>query len=131
MFASWSTDRGRTFAPNIRISDRSINRNIGVWDNNIGSNHNVAVAATKNAAYFAWQDSRNADPLAQPEDIYMAKLVHRGPTTPSAAGGSRLLWSLIGAGAAFVLGGIVLLAGVRTAHRARGDRGVPEPVVRR
>lgn len=119
VFATWSTDRGRTFAPNIRITDRSMNRNIGVWANNVDSNHNVGLASTEDAAYIAWQDSRNADPLAQPEDIYMAKLVHRGPTTPGGGGGSWVAWSLIGAGAAFVLGGIALLAGVRTARRSR------------
>jgi hypothetical protein len=44
------------------------------WGNNIDSHHNVGVAATGNATYFAWQDSRNGDPVAQAEDIYMTKL---------------------------------------------------------
>lgn len=63
-----------TFGPNIRITDRSIDRSVGVWSNNIDSNHAVGIASTNDTVYFAWQDSRNSDREAQSEDVYMASL---------------------------------------------------------
>jgi hypothetical protein len=35
-----STDQGATFAPSLRMNDRSIDRSLGVWSNNV----NAAVA---------------------------------------------------------------------------------------
>jgi hypothetical protein len=104
-----STNGGRTFSPNLRVNDRSIDRDIGIWENNIASNHNVGVASGSNGVYFAWQDSRNRDLLAQPEDIYMAKLNLNGPD-PVAAGNdrSRFVWAMAGASIAGALFGVIL-----------------------
>lgn len=74
VYATSSTDQGTTFGPNIRITDRSIDRSVGVWSNNIDSNHAVGIASTNNSVYFAWQDSRNSNREAQPEDVYAASL---------------------------------------------------------
>lgn len=120
VFYTSSDDQGRTFSPNLRVTDRSVDRNIGVWGNNIDSNHNVGVASTDGAVYFAWQDSRNGDPQLQSEDIYTAKLVLSGPEGV-AAGESKALWGLVGAGIALAIGGLVLLVGTRVARR-----GAPE-----
>lgn len=130
VFATWSTDGGRSFAPNLRITDRSIDRTIGVFANNVSSNHNVGIASTRQAAYLAWQDSRNADPVAQPEDIYMAKLVLSGPTTPvtAVAPGSGTPWSavVLGAAGALLVAGLALLVlglrGARVAPVTRAQR---------
>jgi hypothetical protein len=119
VFATSSTDQGRTFSPNVRITDRSIDRTIGVWGNNIDSHHNVGVAATDDATYFAWQDSRNGDPEAQAEDVYMTKVVH-DPSSAGVAGataGSRVLWALVGATVALLLAGIALVAASRITSR--------------
>ena len=106
-----SGDQGRSFGPNLRITDRSIDRSIGVWDNNIGSHHNMGVASTSNAVYYAWQDSRNRDALAQPEDVYMAKLNLDGPVPLSESGGySKAVWALAGAGVTAALMGLALFA---------------------
>ncbi len=120
VFATSSTDQRRTFSPNVRITDRSIDRTIGVWGNNIDSNHNVGIASTEDATYFAWQDSRNGDPEAQAEDIYMTKLVHDPSADASDAGASRVLWALIGGAGALLLAGIVL------AIASRARRGSPQ-----
>lgn len=69
-----STDQGRTWRPNLRISDRSIDRSIGVWGNNIGSSHNIGIASTADSVYFAWQEPRVPHPEQQPEDVYMSSL---------------------------------------------------------
>lgn len=124
VFYTSSSDEARTFAANIRVSDRSIDRNIGVWDNNIGSNHNVGISSTEGAVYFAWQDTRNGDPDLQAEDVYMAKLALGAPTGVAAAGESKVLWSVVGAGIALAVGGLVLLVGTRVSRRTAPERGM-------
>lgn len=119
VFATSSSDQGRTFAPNVRITDRSIDRTIGVWGNNIDSHHNVGVASTDDATYYSWQDSRNGKAEAQAEDLCMTKLVHGSSVVTSGAGGSRLLWGVAGAAAALLLAGIALIAASRTTRRSR------------
>jgi hypothetical protein len=69
-----STDQGRTWRPNMKISDRSIDRSIGVWENNIGSRHNVGISSTADSVHFAWQEPRVAHRELQPEDVYMSSL---------------------------------------------------------
>lgn len=119
VYATWSHDGGATFAPEARVTDRSIDRSIGIWDNNIGSHHNVGVTSLAGGAYFAWQDTRNADPVAQPEDVYMAKLVMAGDTVAGASlfTGSALMWSLLGTGAGLGLAGLLLVVGLRALRR--------------
>ena len=56
----------------MRISDRSIDRRIGVWSNNVHIHAHVGLTSTDEAAYFAWQDTRNGNPEFQSEDIYFA-----------------------------------------------------------
>lgn len=74
VFYTSSTDQGETWRPNLRINDRSIDRSIGVWGNNIGSHHNVGISSTNNSVYFAWQETRVPHLEFQPEDVYMSSL---------------------------------------------------------
>lgn len=118
VFATSSTNQGRTFTPNIRVTDRSIDRTIGVWENNISSQHNVGVAATGDATYVAWQDSRNGDPVAQAEDIYMTKIA-RVASAAAQGGGSEAWWALGGAAGALLLAGVALVIASRVTRRSR------------
>lgn len=125
VYATWSEDGGDTFAPDARITDRSIDRSIGIWGNNIGSHHNVGVASLDNGAYVAWQDTRNADPVAQPEDIYMAKLPMAGDAVAGASllTGPAVLWSLLGTGAGLALAGLLLVVGLWALRRKPAVEG--------
>lgn len=78
IFYTSSGDGGRTFSPNVRISDRSADRSIGAWSNNIGSAGPVGVASAADGAFFTWQDTRNGDAVNQAEDVYMASVGLRG-----------------------------------------------------
>ncbi len=122
VFVTSSSDQGRTFSPNIRITDRSIDRTIGVWGNNIDSNHNMGVASTEGATYFAWQDSRNGDPVAQAEDIYMTKFVRGSSAVASGAGASPLVWAVVGAAGALLLAGAALVITSRVNRRSSRAR---------
>jgi hypothetical protein len=122
VFYTSSSDQGATFGPNLRITDRSIDRSIGVYSNGIDSKTNVGIASTNEEVYFAWQDSRNADRELQPEDIYAAALVLDGATlasSSSVAAGPR--WGLLIA--ALLLGlGLGVTAGWLLNSRARASQ---------
>ncbi|MFP5317262.1 MAG: sialidase family protein [Acidimicrobiia bacterium] len=110
VYFSWSGDDGRSFAPNVRVTDRIIDRSIGVWSNNVHSHTNVAVASTDAAAYVAWQDTRNGNATAQAEDIYFAA-VRFGPVERAGSGGDdgAPAWLVVGASAAVGMGLTALL----------------------
>lgn len=98
-----SVNEGRSFGPNIRITDRSIDRSMGVWSNNIDSKFNVGIASTDDAVYIAWQDTRNAIRDTDAEDVYMSSVRLNG--VPAAVTGSAVpWWALMGAGLALGMG---------------------------
>jgi hypothetical protein len=72
VYYTYSNDQGRTLERNVRISDRTIDRRIGVWSNNSHIHAHVGIASSEDAVYFAWQDTRNGNPQFQSEDIYFA-----------------------------------------------------------
>lgn len=88
VFYASSTDQGRTWSRNIRITDRSIDRSIGVYAGAVGTNHNVGVVSTDATVWFTWQDSRNGRPNTGSEDIYAASLELDGSSAAAAAGDS-------------------------------------------
>lgn len=89
-----STDKGSTFSANRRITDRSIDRSIGVYSNNVDSKTNVGITSTNDLVHFAWQDSRNADRELQPEDIYAATLALKGVTNAASSSALPRWWAL-------------------------------------
>jgi len=103
VFYTSSTDAGRTFGPNVRITDRSIDRSIGVYSNGIDSKTNVGIASTADKIYFAWQDTRNADRELQPEDVYTATLALNG-AAPVGSSSNVPRWWVLGAVLLFGLG---------------------------
>ncbi len=118
VFYTSSTDQGATFTPNIRITDRSIDRAIGVYSNNIDSKTNVGITSTDDEVHFAWQDTRNADRESQPEDIYTAAIRLSG-TTPGSDAYGVPWWGLLGAGLLLGLGLGIAAAWLLRRHSRR------------
>ena len=124
VYYTFSTDGGETFAPNVRISDRSADRSIGVWANNVDQRLNVGVASSDESAYVTWSDTRNANRDFQPEDVYMATVKLDGPAVPVVdTSEDAPAWLAIGAGFALGLGVAMVLALLRLRSASRG----PEP----
>lgn len=61
LYYAYSEDDGRTWSPNRRITDRSVDRRLGVWGANYDINSSPAVASTNALAIFGWDDTRNTD----------------------------------------------------------------------
>lgn len=120
VYLSSSTDGGRTWSPDVRITDRSIDRRLGVAAT-YGLRGPVAVASTVSAAFIAWSDTRNSSEATQSQDVYFTRARYREPAAVfgdgTAAGASPLLYATLGAGAALAVGGALLLVGTRTVRR--------------
>jgi Neuraminidase (sialidase) len=70
-----SSDQGDTWEKNLRVTDRSIDRSVGVWSNaSIGSHHNLGVASTDAQVFVTWQDARNGNALTGAEDVYFSSI---------------------------------------------------------
>lgn len=117
-----SDDKGTTWSPNVRVSDRSIDRRIGVWSNNMHSHTNVGIATTEDVVYVTWQDTREGDALTQAEDIYFASIHLNGPgaASPVTAAGVPA-WMTGGVGLLVGMGLALLLAGAAV-RRSRSGR---------
>jgi hypothetical protein len=123
VYYTYSTDGGRTFRPNIRITDRSIDRRIGVWSNNQHSHAYVGVASTEDSVYFTWQDTRNGSREFQAEDVYFASVKLEGvplPISDEDEDEGVPGWLIVGAGLAIGLGvGMVPLLALSRRRTAR------------
>ena len=116
VFYASSADQGRTFGRNVRVTDRQIDRAIGVWSNNIGSAAPVGVAPTDGAAHLVWQDSRNGTPETQAEDVYAATVLLEDAEDANATSGRLPSWALLSAGAALGAG-LAMVAALAVASR--------------
>lgn len=101
-YYSYSTDGGRTWAPNIRVSDRPSNRHYGQFANYSDVRGPVGIASDDHVAYVAWDDTRNANSRLDVQDVYFAA-VQLSPL-PTSTGFTAL--RILGA----VAGGLVVTA---------------------
>ena len=73
VYYSSSVDGGRTWTPDQRISDRSIDRRASdVWAT--GVHGPVGLASTEHVVYLAWDDTRNAVTDAKTQDVYFTRV---------------------------------------------------------
>jgi hypothetical protein len=123
VYYTYSLDGGRTWAPNIRVTDRAIDRRLSVWST--GVNGPVGLASRDSVAYVAWDDSRNSTVESQTQDIYFTRMRLSPEGIVSVSGGlstaDKLIWALLGVSIALVLGGGALFAARRFAPSRRAE----------
>jgi hypothetical protein len=126
VYLSSSTDGGRAWSPNMRVTDRSIDRRLSdVWAT--GVHTAVGLHALNTGAYLAWDDSRNATADTKAQDVYFTR-VRSGSTSPLSGGssstgtGTKVAWGIGGAAVGLALAGVVLLV-----SRSRLPRTSPAP----
>lgn len=104
-----SSDEGRSFGRNIRVSDRLADRRIGVWSNNVHSHYTVGIASANDGVYITWQDTRNGNSVTNSEDIYFASVLLDAPGVSVENDSGVPGWVLTGAGIAVGMGLAMLL----------------------
>ncbi|MDQ4070276.1 MAG: glycoside hydrolase [Actinomycetota bacterium] len=112
VFYTFSTDGGSTWAPNnIRVSDRSMNRDEGISLNpKYDARGPFAVASTDALAHFAWGDSRAGRPAVPLQDVYFTSVMHELPREEDGGAGIRASSVALGMGIGLLIGGVVLFA---------------------
>jgi len=122
VYSTYSTDGGLTWAPNSRVSDRSMNRKAGFSTNDQILFGPMGIASTNESTYIAWGDSRAGTPDKPLEDAYFTTEIFSEPAT--SGGTPRYLWALAGAAGGIAAAGLVLIVAMA---RSRREAGPPEP----
>lgn len=105
VYYAYSTDNGQTWSKNQRITDRTINRQVGPFAGNFDLNGPPGLASTDAYALIGWDDTRFAEPLTDTQDIFVAAAQFR-----EVSGTNRA--------AVYALSGVVGLFGVGLALTA-------------
>ena len=119
-----STDNGTTWSKNVRITDRSIDRKIGVFANNADVNAPPGLAATSAFTVVAWDDTRNGDAVGQAQDIYATTVQYSKVGGGSSKAAKLALAGVVGL---LIVGLALLVVAMATRGRSGGSRGSFEP----
>lgn len=118
VYLAVSTDDGVTWAKNVRVTDRSINRKIGPWATSADISQPPGIASTGAYTIVGWDDTRNGDTVTQSQDIYTANLQYS--LLSSSGPSSAILYTLAGFGG--LIGGSLALWMVARMARRVGSR---------
>jgi hypothetical protein len=123
VYYTYSTDNGDSFAKNVRVTDRTIDRRVGVFANNFDQTAPPGVVSTNEYALVGWDDTRNATPGelgAGTQDVYTTQVQF----TAVGGGASKTAKIALAAVAGLLAVGLVLLI-VALAARRRAGPTVP------
>jgi hypothetical protein len=110
-----SADNGTTWGPNVRITDKSIDRKIGVFANNADVNAPPGLAATKAFTVVGWDDTRNGDAIGQAQDLYSSAVQYAAVGGGSSSAAKVALAGVVG----LLVVGLALLAVSMVSRRNR------------
>lgn len=127
-----STDGGKSFAKNLRVNDRAIDRRFG--PRRQGSiDGPLGLASSDTAAFIAWDDTRNGNEANAAEDIYFTRVRHAAAAEvfggKTGSGTSPWAAAFLGAAVALAVAGLIIvvamLAGRRTPPSTPGATPTP------
>ena len=128
VYATTSNDNGATWSKNLPVTDRSIDRTMGVWKPGTGGDvrQPPGLAAADELTVVMWDDTRHGSPQTEQQDLYASTLQYQAlaQSGMSRAAGYALA-SVIGVASV----GLLLLLGamVIRSRGARGERVVARP----
>ncbi len=116
-----STDGGKTFAKNVRVNDRAIDRRFGPRRQS-SIDGPLGLVSTDTAAFVAWDDTRNGNESNGAEDIYFAR-VRYAPAAEvfggkTGSGTSPWAAAFLGAAVALAVGGLILVLALLASRRS-------------
>ena len=124
VYYSYSTDNGKTWSKNTRITDQSDSRLYGVWGANFDMTSPPGIASTNSYAIFSWDDTRNTDTSFKDaaatgggvSDIFTAN----AQFAAVGAGTSKVAKAVLAGVAGLVAVGLVLLIVALASRRRAG-----------
>ncbi len=134
VYYTFSNDGGETWSPNQRITDRTVDRRVGVWAFNFDISSPPGLASGEAYALFGWDDTRDTPPsviqgaINDPsspgfgtQDIYTAAVQHA-----VIAGAESNLAKILLAGMIGLIAVGLLLLGITLGRRRGGSSSSPE-----
>jgi hypothetical protein len=111
VYYAYSEDAGETWSTNLRVTDRSIDRKIGIWTNNSDTRQPPGLGSADELAVVVWDDTRRGDRVTDSQDLRAATVQF---DELSGSGGSQrvLAYALAGLAGAGVVGLGLLIAGL-------------------
>lgn len=130
VYYSYSIDEGRTWAKNVRVTDRGIDRSFGPSSSAYGIKGPLGITSTDKAAFIAWDDTRNGSAAVPSQDVYFARARFTNTVLGAATTSSNDGWAWAVGGVAVGLGvaGLALLIAVRSGGRRTAAPSKPAPV---
>ena len=111
-------DNGATWAKNLRVSDRSVDRRIGIWANGYDVSVPPGLASTNALAVVAWDDTRNGTLTVHAQDLYSSIIQHE---TVSTGGMPTAVQAVIAAVGGLVVVGLALAVAGRASRLRAGS----------
>jgi hypothetical protein len=124
VYMASSSDNGRTWSPNIRVTNQSIDRRIGPWSNGYDVRQPVGLTATDRYTFAAWDDTRNGDADGEAQDLYGA-FVQFEPLPPPVS--HTWVYTLAAVSGLALAGGVITVFGVVNRRRTRSPERAAEP----
>jgi hypothetical protein len=132
-----STDNGANWSSNIRVTDRSVDRTLGVWGFNFDMSSPPGLASTNAFAMLAWDDTRNSEPGASAsvytggygaglQDVYAAAVQYQAV----GGGTSKAAQAALAAAIGVLAVGLILSLAALAARRRAGPPPVKTAPVR-
>lgn len=118
VYLTSSGDNGTTWTPNVRITDRSIDRKFGPWGNGFDMRQPPGVLGMEAYTVVAWDDTRNGTPEAEAQDIYTT-LVQWRDLPPARS--PVLVYVLAGVCGLLLAGLVLTVAAVRIRRSPRSS----------
>ena len=122
-----SSDGGATWSKNIRVTDRLIDRRIGVYANNYDLAGPPGIASNDAYAIFGWDDTRAGDSVVNTQDIYIGSVQYKAISTGASTTVKYVLAAVLGL---LVVGLVLVVASLayrpRDRDRAPGRATVPD-----
>jgi hypothetical protein len=132
IYAAYSTDHGATWSKNLRVSNETIDDSLGAEFPDFAVLP-VGVASTNAQMFVAWGNPVAGSAPATPEDAFVNSIDFSAPNAAtivrsSTSSGNKAAWGVIGAGAAFLLAGLILVITQRRQPGVRVEEAEKEKV---
>ena len=113
VYYSSSADNGTTWSKNVRLTDRVVDRRIGIWGNGFDVSVPPGIASTDKLVVVGWDDTRNGSQLTQTQDLFTVDVQYASLGGGTSTGAKAALAAVAGVGVV----GLILLVASRLTRR--------------